>query len=982
MSQWRRPTRLLASLVLLVGGLGTVTIAQSTVNKAVGASANAGNHPVDDPDFARAVKEWTTRPEFSSPLVDHLPKGTAVPSPKDVLGHHIGEPKKLTYYADILKYYRALAAASPRVKVISIGKSNEGRDLVVVFVGADESIKSLETYRGYLAQLADPRKITDAHAKEIVAKAKPIYHLSGGLHSGEVGPSEMLMELAYRVAVEDSPLVKKIRDNVIVSITPVADPDGRDRNVDWYYKYGINETEGRTTGAGVPYWGKYIFHDDNRDINYSQIEMRALLDWYLQWHPPIMHDLHQAQTLLYTFSGQAPQNPNLDPILYGELPMMANFEMAQMAKYGMPGVWTHGYVDMWSPGYLAFMSSNHNGMIRMYEIQGTSGANTTKLRLGGTPAGAAAPGAGRAGGAGAGGRGGPSTGPGQAPEPDAAAVTAGRSNQSQRDWFRPWPATGEFDWSLRNNTNYGETGVLTALQYTAAFPNVILENFYQKSRNSIDAGRKDTIAGYVIPAGQRDTTRVALLVNMLRVQGIEVGKATSDVKLKEGTFPAGSYVVKRDQPYGRLAKTLLERQVYPDPVTRTYDDASWTMGMMSHTEVQEIGDKAVLDVAVTPVANDVKLAGTVSGTGSLFAVAHFGSNNMITLRYRLKDLKVQAAEKEFKQGDTTFPAGSFIVSGDAARVRPAVEALGLTAVGLASAPQVPMHDLDLPRVAVYSTWGSTQDVGWVRFAFDKFELPYDLIYKDRVREGNLKSAYDVIVIPHQAGSGKRLVFDVDSRGTPIAYKKSEQFKNLGMYGESDDITGGMGVEGVAEFDKFTKAGGVLVTLGAASFFPAEFGLTPKVDAARTSAAFYSPGAIIDAEILQPESPIFYGYDRKTIPVRYGGGPLLSVQTAGNPFADGPPATPPPTPQGVLMRYPGGDEHVLSGLMRGANEIRNRAAIVDQPSGKGRIIMFAGNPCYRWQNFGEFNMLFNTVLNFNDIKTAPVTPPAPTAGDSR
>jgi hypothetical protein len=956
MSQWRRPARRLVSLVVLSLGLTIGVFAQSTGNKAVGASAAAAGRPGDDSDFARAVKEWTTKPEFSSPLVDHLPKVAGVPSPKDVLGHHIGEPKKLTYYADILKYYRALAAASPRVKVISIGKSNEGRDLVVVFVGADESIKNLETYRGYLAQLADPRKISDAQAKEIVAKAKPIYHLSGGLHSGEVGPSEMLMELAYRVAVEDSPFVKTIRDNVIVSITPVADPDGRDRNVDWYYKYGINETEGRTTGAGVPYWGKYIFHDDNRDINYSQIEMRALLDWYLQWHPPIMHDLHQAQTLLYTFSGQAPQNPNLDPILYGELPMMANFEMAQMAKYGMPGVWTHGYVDMWSPGYLAFMSSNHNGMIRMYEIQGTSGANTTKLRLGNPntpPAG--------------GGRGGAPTG-----QPDAAAVTAGRSNQALRDWFRPWPATGEFDWSLRNNTNYGETGVLTALQYTAAFPNVILENFYQKSRNSINAGKTDAVAGFIIPAGQRDTTRVAVLVNMLRMQGIEVGSAKSEVRLKEGTFPAGSYVVKRDQPYGRLAKTLLEKQTYPDPVTRTYDDASWTMGMMSQTEVKEISDKAVLDVAVTPVSADVKLAGTVTGAGPLFAVAHYGSNNMITLRYRLKDLKVQAAEKEFKHGDATFPAGSFIVSGDAARVRPAVEALGLTAVSLAAAPEVPMHDLDLPRLAVYSTWGSTQDVGWVRFAFDKFELPYDLIYKDRVREGNLKSAYDVIVIPHQSGSGKRLVFDIDSRGTPIAYKKSEQFKNLGMYGESDDITGGMGVEGVAEMDRFAKAGGVLVTLGAASFFPAEFGLTPRVDAARTTAAFYSPGAIIDAEILQPDNPIFYGYEKKTIPVRYGGGPLLTVQTGANPF-DGPPATPPPTPAGVLMRYPGGDDHVLSGLMRGANEIRNRPAIVDQPSGKGRIIMFAGNPCYRWQNFGEFNLLFNTVLNFNDIKTEAPKP---------
>ena len=346
MSQWRRTARLVVSIALLALGLGSGIVAQSNGNKGVVASPGQAL-PGNDPDFANAVKEWTTRPEFTSPLVDHLPKGSGIPSPKDILGHHIGEPKKLTYYADILKYYRALAAASPRVKVLTIGKSTEGRDLVVVFVAAEESIAHLETYRGYLAQLADPRTITDAQAKDIIVKAKPIYHLSGGLHSGEVGPSEMLMELAYRVATESSPLVTSIRDNVIVSITPVADPDGRDRNVDWYYKYGINETEGRTTGAGVPYWGKYVFHDDNRDINYSQIEMRALLDWYLQWHPPIMHDLHQAQTLLYTFSGQAPQNPNLDPILYGELPAMANFEMSQMTKYGMPGVWTHGFVDMW-----------------------------------------------------------------------------------------------------------------------------------------------------------------------------------------------------------------------------------------------------------------------------------------------------------------------------------------------------------------------------------------------------------------------------------------------------------------------------------------------------------------------------------------------------------------------------------------------------------------------------------------------------------
>src|SRR6266487_1628408 len=237
MSLRRRLSWLLASLVLLIPMLGSGIIAQSTGNKAVGSPAVAQ----DDPDFARSVKEWTTRPEFSSPLVDHLPKVAGLPSPKDVLGHHIGEPKKLTYYADILKYYRALAAATPRVKVIPIGRSNEGRELVIVFVGSDDSIRNLDSCRTALARLADPRTLTPDQAAEISATNKPIYHLIGGLHSGEVGPSEMLMELAYRIATEDSPLVTQIRDNVIVSITPVADPDGRDRNVDWYYKYGINE---------------------------------------------------------------------------------------------------------------------------------------------------------------------------------------------------------------------------------------------------------------------------------------------------------------------------------------------------------------------------------------------------------------------------------------------------------------------------------------------------------------------------------------------------------------------------------------------------------------------------------------------------------------------------------------------------------------------------------------------------------------------
>jgi hypothetical protein len=875
-----------------------------------------------DDEFARLVKEWTTKPEFISPLVDHLPKSSTVPSPKDVLGYYAGAPKKLTYYSDLLKYYRALEAKSPRVKIVSTGKTDEGRETVVVFVASEDSIKNLDTYRANLAQLADPRKISEAQARDIVAKTKPIYHLMGGLHSAETGPSEMLMELAYRLITEDTPIIKKIRDNVIVSITPAAEPDGRDRYVDWYYRYKINETDENSQLPGPPYWGKYIFHDNNRDINYSQLSMQTLLGWYLQWHPPIMHELHESVPFMYTFSGQAPQNPTLDPILYGELPWFSNFEMEQMIKYGMPGVWTHAFVDMWSPGYLGFMSSNHNGMMRMYETFGNGGANTMHRRVAGGPEG------------GGGGRGGPS--------------------QTTREWYRPLPPYREVDWSQRNNTNYEETGVLTALQLTSAFPEIILENFYKKSRNSIESGKNDAPYGYVIPPGS-DMTRVAMVVNILRIQGIEIGRAGGEIKLKEGTFPAGSFVIKRDQPYGRLAKILLEKQNFPDPSLTTYDDTAWTMGLMSQTKIVESADKAVLEAAA-PLVDRIDPKGSVSGSGGFYAVLENGSNNLVTLRYRLKDVAARAVETSFKSGDQEIPAGSFIIPASAAdKMRAAVEPLGLTAVALSAAPTVAMHDVDLPRLAVYSTWGNTQEVGWVRHAFDHYELPFDLIYKERVKQGNLRAAYDVIVVPNQGRTGKNLVYDIDARpGVKLAYTKTDQFRNLGMYGESEDITGGMGLEGVVEIRKFVEAGGVLVTLGSASAFPAEFGITRRVEASRTSPAFYAPGPIVQAEIVRTASPIFYGYTEKTIPVRWANGPLLQVPERDR-------------EQQILMRFPGGDASVLSGLMRGANEIRGRPAVLDVPVGDGRVVMFATNPCYRWQNFGEFNMLFNAVMHWNDLK---------------
>jgi hypothetical protein len=882
--------------------------------------ARAADQAMDEV-FAHHQQQWITKPEFTSPLVDHLPTSTTVPSPRDVLGDDIGAPRVLHYYTDILKYYRALAGKSPRVKIILTGKTEEGRETVLVLISSEENIRNVDVNRQNLAKLADPRGISETQAREIITQTKPMYVVLGGLHSSETGPPEMLMELAYRLTVEDSPLINGIRGNVIVAINPATDPDGRDRYTDWYYRNKIDDSDDLAPVHNAPYWGKYIYHDNNRDINFSGMSARNLLGFYLEWHPPIMHDLHESHPFLYTFSGQAPQNSMLDPILYGEMPWFANFEVAQLAKYGMPGVWTHGFVDMWSPGYVAFMSSNHNGLVRMYETFGNGGATTLLRHVKPVP---------------------------------GATDDLHPNDETTREWFRPSPPYDVVQWSMRDNTNYMETALLSGLQQTSLFPQALLENFYKKSRDAVTEGQTRPPYAFIIPGGQSDMTRAAIIVNLLRLQGVEIGHSTGAVKLKEGTYPPGSFVVKLDQPYGRIAKTLLSKQVFPDTKLKTYDDAAWTMGMMAHVEVVESADKTALDVPVESVDHDDPQGTIDASSAHAYAVLDYGSINLATLRNRLRGVSIQIAEQPFESNNRKIPAGSFIVDGAAyQRLKAAVIPLGLTAIGLPDKPSVRTHAAATPRVAIYSTWGSTQNVGWVRYAFDQSETPYQLIFKEQARAGNLRAKYDVIIVPSQGRTAKDVVYDIPVYGQPLPYTKTARYRFLGDYGSSPDIRGGMGLAGLEELRKFVSEGGTLITLGESSAVPAEFGLTPDIEVKRPSTAFYAPGPIVAANVLKPASPIFYGYTDRAIPVRWASTALLSV-----PLRD---------KQNVLMELPGGEKNVLSGFMNGADEIKDRPAIVLSPVDSGQVLMFATNPIYRWQNFGEFRMLYNAIFNYKNLR---------------
>jgi hypothetical protein len=549
-------------------------------------------------------------------------------------------------------------------------------------------------------------------------------------------------------------------------------------------------------------------------------------------------------------------------------------------------------------------------------------------------------------------------------------VPTGRGGGQPREWYRgiPIPPGYPANFTRRNNTNYMQTGVLSALQLTSMFPQLVLENFYVKTRNSLEAGAKMAPYAWVFPV-QRDMTKVAELMRILRAQGIEVGTLNSETSVGNAKYSAGSYLVKLNQPYGRLVKNLLEKQDYPDPALRTYDDSGWSMCYAFNVECTMISDSSILRAATTPV-NRVEMRGRTIGSGTgVLAVAHFGSNNMIAFRYRTKGIAMKVAEQSFQAEGTTFPAGSFIITasaGDLQSARTAAEALGLTAAALGAAPAVASHDADVPRVAIYSQWNGTQELGWYRHAFDQFGIPFDLIYKERVARGNLKNDYDVIIMAVQTINRANVLAPRAARAVP--YQKTDKYRFLGMYGETADMTGGFGQPGVEAIERFLDAGGTLITTGSAVRFPIEFGLAHSIDT-ESLTGVNAQKPLILAEIMRTDHPVFYGYQNRTFPIKFGDTQVFRVGVADQ--------------ANVLAQYVGGDSAVLSGLMVGGDVIKGRAFAVDVPrahNGNGRVIMFANNPVYRWQNHGEFNMVFNSIINWNDVPAPPpVTAPAPGAG---
>jgi hypothetical protein len=919
----------------------------------IASAAGQGTNPYapDSPEkgSVEAIAKFTTEARFCSPWVAYVPASGTVPSPTQYLGHIAGAEGELTGTAKIYGYFRKLAETSPRVRVQVIGRSEEGRDILLAAVADEDGIRALAKLKAATAALADPRKTSPQAAEALIAAARPIYYFNAGLHSTETGSPEMAMELAYRLAVSEQPMIKKIRSGLIVLINPVSEPDGRDKAVDWFYRYLKGKTDfDRLPPVSPPYWGHYVFHDNNRDTHQQALEVtRAVTRMFFDFHPTVVHDLHESIPLLQTWNGTGPWNNNLDPILINEFFAMAFAEIGALTSMGMPGVWTWGFGEGWAHHYLDSFAVNHNSMGRGYETFGNGSAETMERVL----------------------------------RPNEERYV--NRPVTSREWYRPLPPPRTFRWSLRDNTNYMETGCLAILDYTAKNAKEMLRDFYRKGYNSWQKGVKGTPFAFAIPEDQGDRRRVAQLVNLLQTQGIEVSRATSSFKVEEGEYAAGTYVVKLDQPYRNYAVDLLLPQEFPaDTPYEPYDDVSWALPVHYGLEAKRIDDAKVKDAAVTPLPAGFEPQGKVNGAGPVFLLKDTGQEALLALRNRLSAFKVEIAEKPFKSGAVEYPVGSWILGEqkglDEALKRAAAE-LAVDFESAAAGPDVARHESKLPRLAVWHTWADTESVGWIRYVLDREKIPYSYIRDDDIRSGRLGERFDIILFGHNYLGLQDQIQGIDKKYGPMPYTKTKEYPSLGTPDATDDITGGIGWAGLANLEKYLADGGLLITLGNGSTLPLEGGLVR--DVYRKSGAVNTPGSELKVKFVRPDHPLAYGYPAVASVFRTAL-PVYDIAVAGR--------------RGVVLQWgtklrtedreeAGTDaakpkeaadkakkdeiKMLVSGAVKGEDELEGRPAILDLPAGRGRVVAFNFNPIHRDLNRSDYRFLWNALLNWNALPPA-------------
>lgn len=718
-----------------------------------------------------------------------LAQPATLPAPESHFGHKIGADRTVLDWDRVVSYFRALEKGSDRIRVRQLGTSTEGRPFIAATIAAAQTLRRLDRYQWIQKKLADPRRTPPEEAEELFAEGKTVVMITCSIHATEIASTHTAVEFAYRLLTEEKPKFQTILQNTILLLVPSLNPDGLDIVTRWYRKT-----------LGTPYEGtsppelyhKYVGHDNNRDwYIFSQQETRlAIAQLHNVWHPQIVYDVHQQRQFasrMFVPPWTDPIDPNIDPIIVQQCNMIGTGMAADLTAAGKTGVAINAMYDFWSPArhYQAY----HGGLRILSESASARIATPITVR------------------------------------PEQIEKTAQGYNPRERSWnyLEPWLG-GE--WRLRDIIDYQSIAWQSLLFQAAVRREDFLRNFYRIGRRAV---QRTSPYAFVIPADQRDAGATRVLLETLSFGLVEIERAQAPFSAGGRTYPSGSHVVRMQQPYSSFAKTLLERQEYPDlrvypggPPRRPYDVTAHTLPLL-------------MGVAADTVAEpfEARLEGVsrfARPTGQAPVLPASDTDSW------------RVVNRVWRSGGSVWRDS---LTGDF-HTTPTEEKT--------------LKQLHRPRIGLYKSFVPSMDEGWTRWLLEQFEFEYSSVGNREIQGGDLRRRFDVLVFPDQPASA------IENGYRPGSMP--------------EEYCGGLGKEGAESLRQFSADGGTLIFLNhSAEYATRVLGVNAvNVLAGVSNREFYCPGSLLNVT-LDTKHPLALGLPSE-ITIWFEGSPAWKVPEAG------------------------------------------------------------------------------------------------------
>ena len=812
------------------------------------------------------------------------------PTPESVFGHPMGADRQLVRWPALVEYFRSLADASDRVRFEELGKDSGEQPMVLLTISSPDNLARLEEIRAGQQRLADQRGLGDDERAALIAAGKAIVLVTCSVHGNEVGGTQMTPELVHDFVTRDDDDIRQILDHVVLLLVPSLNPAGLEFVADWYERTLDTPSEG-TQPPGL--YHRYAGHDNNRDWFMQVLPETRLAIGKVQnrWRPHIVFDLHQMQNtgpryVLPPFID--PYDENVDPILTASINELGNSMASALIGAGRTGIATGIIFDAFSPSRAY---QHYHGGIRILS-EAASVRIATPIEL--TP---------------------------------EQLTTAGGLDPTTRRQNQPAPWTGGA-WTLRDIVDNNLISVHAVLQHAARFRDRWVRNFATVQRRSLERTKP---YAFLIPEDQPDPSTRDELIAVLRGGDVEVERASEPFDAGQVTYPVGTAIVRMAQPFGGFAKTLLERQEYPDlrqypggPLRPPYDNTAHSLPLQMGVRVVAV--EQPFEANAKPESpSDSKPMRRPKPSQQL--VISPRTNDGVRLVNRALDMGAIVGRATGTEPETKL--GSFIVTGlsNGQLADLAAQAHPSSLGRLSEGEQPALAPIRLPRVGLYRSWRPQAiDGGWSELILGDYGFRPEVLRNQDFRQGGLSERFDAIVLPQES---PRAIADGNS---------AEQYPN--------EFAGGLGDLGAYHLRRFVAEGGTLVALDSAAayaitalYLPVRNVLEPL-----KQADFFSPGSIIRL-LVDPAHPLAWGYDRE-IAAMFVSSPAFASTVDDGSVSE-------------VARYPNADM-LLSGWMQGAEHLADRAALVDVRYGKGRVVLFGFRPQYRAQARGTYRLLFNAL----------------------